>query len=263
MSLFIETVGRDRTQPSIAMLHGWGLNGAIWDGVRDALAAHFTLQIVDLPGHGFSRDVSLTTVDAVADSLSAALVGPCHVMGWSIGGQFALALARRHPALVQKLILVATTPKFVASDDWPDGSHGTKADVLNNFSESLSNNYAATIRGFLALQALHQPDARIAVSALQRAMSLRGEPIAASLQAGLEILRRSDLRGDVPDILHPTLVIQGDHDALTREGAARWLAETMPNAQYALIPHAAHAPFLSHRKIFLNHVLNHLQSPTT
>ena len=261
MNLFVEKVGSGL--PSLLLLHGWGLNGAIWDGVREALAAHFTLHIVDLPGHGFSRDVPLTTIDAATDLLAAALPNPSHVMGWSIGGQFALTLAKRHPTLVLKLILVATTPKFIAGDAWPDGTHGTKADVLDDFSASLTNNYAATIRGFLALQALHQPDARVAVSALQRAMSLRGEPPAASLQAGLEILRSNDLRGEVSNIFHPTLIIQGDHDALTREAAAKWLADQMPNAQYVLIPHAAHAPFLSHREIFLNHVLNHLQSPTT
>ena len=98
MRLFVETVGSG--QPSLLLLHGWGLNGAIWDGVRDALAAHFTLHIVDLPGHGLSRDVPLTTIDAAADLLAAALPNPSHVMGWSIGGQFALTLAKRHPTLV-------------------------------------------------------------------------------------------------------------------------------------------------------------------
>ena len=114
------------------------------------------------------------------------------------------------------------------------------------------------IRGFLALQTLHQPAARASVATLQAAMSARGEPSADSLQAGLQILRFNDMREPLATIAHRTVVIQGDHDALTTEPAARWLAQHLPHADFQLIEHAAHAPFLSHRELFLSHVVQHL-----
>ena len=255
MSIFVEAVGAGSGKPSLALLHGWGLNGAVWNSVREPLAEHFTLQIVDLPGHGYSRNVPLTTLDATADLLAHALPNPTHLLGWSMGGQIALTYARRHPASVEKLVLVATTPRFVANDEW---AHATKAAVLDDFAQRLATNYEATIRGFLALQTLQQPSARATIAALQTAMSERGEPSVASLQAGLHILRTSDLRTQLAKISPAAIVIQGDHDALTPEPAAHWLADHLPNANYALIQHAAHAPFLSHRELFLEHVLNHL-----
>jgi pimeloyl-[acyl-carrier protein] methyl ester esterase len=35
MSVHIEMVGRG---PDLALIHGWGMHGGVWDGVRDALA---------------------------------------------------------------------------------------------------------------------------------------------------------------------------------------------------------------------------------
>ena len=260
MSLFVETI-ENPGKPSLTLLHGWGLNGAVWDGIRDTLAAHFTLHIIDLPGHGHSRDVALTTIEAatdlITDFLRAEGIKKTHLLGWSLGGQFALTMALRHSEIVEKLLLVSTTPRFSVSDDW---AHGVSADVLDDFAANLTKNYATTIRGFLALQALHQPDARVAVSALQRAMSLRSEPSAASLQAGLNMLRSNDLREPIGRIAAPTLVIQGGHDALTKPAAADWLAKNLPYSTFVMIEHAAHAPFLSHQHLFLEHVMNHLQT---
>lgn len=264
MSVFIKTIGNlDDHKPTLTLLHGWGLNGAVWDSVCEPLAAHCRLHIVDLPGHGFSKDDSLTTLDAAADLIADALqcILPTskqtHLLGWSLGGQIALTIARRKPALIDRLILTSTTPCFVTRDDWP---HGKKIEVLDDFAARLANNYATTIRGFLALQTLHQPAARASVAALLAAMSARGEPSANSLQAGLNILRSTDMREQLEGVAHRTIVVQGDHDALTTEPAARWLSQRLPNADYKLIEHAAHAPFLSHRELFLSHVVNHLKT---
>ena len=248
MNVYVDTSGRG---PHLALLHGWGLNGAVWDSVRAPLAENFTLHLVDLPGHGYSSATPFTNLAFAADAVAGVLPARCHVLGWSLGGQVALSIAQRHPASVNKLVLLATTPRFVEAADWP---FGKKVRVLDDFAARLANNYAATIRGFLALQTLNQPDARKTIAAMQVAMSARGEPSAAALQAGLEVLRVSDLRSQLADIQHPALVMQGDHDALTAADAAHWLAEHLPNAAYALIEHAAHAPFLSHADIFLHRV---------
>ncbi len=252
MSIYIETFGKG---PGLTLLHGWGLNGAVWDSLREPLAANFTVHAVDLPGHGYSSASALTGMNAAADAIADALPAHTHLLGWSLGGQVALSIAKRHAARIDKLVLVATTPRFAESADWP---HGKKAQVLDDFAARLANSYAATIRGFLALQTLNQPNARSVIAALQLAMSARGEPSAASLQAGLQVLRHSDLRPLLGAISQPTLVIQGDHDALTAERAGHWMAGNLPDARYALIEHAAHAPFLSHQDIFLQKLFDFL-----
>ncbi len=253
MTVFVEKIeGKNAETPALAMLHGWGLNGAVWQSVAETLAETFTLYLVDLPGHGASDSAGATTLEAMADAVASALPASINLLGWSLGGQVALTLARRRPAQVARLILVATTPRFVAHDDWP---HGMKHDVLADFAARLTNDYAGTIKRFLALQALNQDNIRETILLMQRAVLARGKPNLESLQHGLNILATSDLRDQLHLITQPTLVIQGDHDALTPESAGHWLAAHLPNAkstQYEMIAHAAHAPFLSHRRQFFD-----------
>lgn len=249
MTVFVEIVGRG---PNLTLLHGWGLNGAVWNGVRDALAERYTLHIIDLPGHGHSQGAPVTTLSAMVDALANAMPVHSHVLGWSLGGQAAMELARRHPQRVGKLSLVATTPRFLREHDWP---HAVLPAVLAAFGVRLVNNTAATIKSFLALQVLNQPKLRDTLARLQHAVASRAIPTAGALAAGLTLLESTDLRDRLREVPHPALVIQGDHDALTPEPAGRWLAAHLPRARYAMLAHAAHAPFLSHREAFL-HELN-------
>ncbi len=252
MTVFVDVTGKG---PNLTLLHGWGLNGAVWRGVRDALAECYTLHIIDLPGHGRSHGAPVTTLDAFVDAVAHAMPTRSHLLGWSLGGHTALALADRYPARIDKLVTVCTTPRFVSGDDWP---HAKQPEVLADFATRLSVNYLATIRNFLALQALNQPAMRDVVRKLHLAVGAHGAPSITGLSASLDILRASDIRHLVPRIKAPALVIQGDHDALTSVAAAQWLADHLPASTYCLIEHAAHAPFLSHRDIFVDHLLSFL-----
>lgn len=260
MSVFVNTLG---SGPDLALLHGWGLNGAVWQNIRDALAENFTLHLIDLPGHGQSADVAATTLDEMSEAINKVLPDKTHLLGWSLGGQVAMNITLRYPQKIDKLVLVATTPQFVAGDDWP---HGMKPGVLADFVSRLSTHYAATIKNFLTLQTLHpdqaeQPDnIRQTIQHLQKAVLAGGAPNLDNLKHGLNVLAETNLRPMAGCLTTPTLIIQGDHDALTPIAAARWLATAIPAAEYALIEHAAHAPFLSHRAAFIARIQAFLKS---
>jgi pimeloyl-[acyl-carrier protein] methyl ester esterase len=240
--LFVEQIGHG---PDLTLLHGWGLNGAVWNSIRDALAEHFTLRV----------DISALT--STAEHVASALPVRGHLLGWSLGGQLAIELTRLVPNQIDKLVLVGTTPQFIANHDWP---HGKKAAALDQFATNLQKNYHATIREFLALQILNHPHQHATIAELQTAVSARGAPDLAHLAAGLALLRSNDLRDQIQNIRHQTLVIQGDRDALTSERAGHWLATQIPSSQYEMIPFATHAPFLSHRDIFMERLMQFLKS---
>ena len=250
--LFVEQVGNG---PDLTLLHGWGLNGAVWNSVRDALAERYTLHLIDLPGHGYSQHVHIATFTETAEHVARAMPARGQLLGWSLGGQLAIELARLVPEQINKLVLVATTPQFIANPDWP---YGKKAAALDQFASNLKENYHATIREFLALQILNHPHQRATIADLQTAVSARGAPDLAHLAAGLALLRTNDLRDQIQNIRHQTLVIQGDRDALTSERAGHWLAAQLARGEYEMIPCATHAPFLSHRDIFMERLIQFL-----
>lgn len=101
-------------EPAAVLLHGGGQNAHTWDTV--ALALGVPLLAIDLPGHGHSswRDDGQYDVESMADDVATVIgaLAPSTrlVVGMSLGGLTSLALALRHPALVETLVLVDITP---------------------------------------------------------------------------------------------------------------------------------------------------------
>jgi pimeloyl-[acyl-carrier protein] methyl ester esterase len=189
------------------------------------------------------------------DELSSAFPEPINLCGWSLGGIIAQHWAAREPDKVQRLILVNSTPCFAARADW---AFGMPQETLAQFAAELEKNHAATLRRFLALQVRGSEGERELLGALREKLFSRGEPHLDALRGGLAILRDADLRDALPQILQPTLVIAGEHDKLTPPEASHYLAQSLPHARAVVVAGAAHAPFLSHPEIFIEHVKSFL-----
>lgn len=259
MSLHVETIG---SGVPLLLIHGWGMHGGVWSDVAQRLAADFQVHCVDLPGYGYSKNVgwlqqSQPILQVVVDELSSSFADPIIVCGWSLGGQVALHWAACEPDKVRRLILVASTPCFAERDDWMFGMPG---DVLEKFAEELEKNHAATLRRFVSLQLRGSENERELLARLREELFSRGEPDMAALRAGLNILRDVDLRESLPGITQPALVIAGERDKLTPPEASYYLAQTMQNARVVEVEGAAHAPFLSHPEIFVEHVKRFLKN---
>ena len=230
--------------PHRVYLHGWGLHGGIWSETLAALPG----TAPDLPGFGAVPAVTPYTAETLADALAETLADPVHLIGWSLGGMVALALAARHPDKVAKLVLVGASPAFVNRPGW---DHGLAPEVLAGFADSLRLDYRATLLRFLSLQARGGDAAREVIGRLRETVFQRGEPDAATLAVGLDLLRDVDLRAIASDIRCPALVVHGGYDMLCPAAAGRWLADRIPGARFALRERAAHAPFLSHPRWFV------------
>lgn len=240
MNLHIEYHGDG---PPLLLLHGWGMHGGIWGRLVERLAQHRRVVSVDLPGHGGSAPLDVYGLDEMVDSLSAQFDESMTVCGWSLGGQLALRWAERYPQQVNKLVLLASTPRFVQDDDWP---HAMAAVTLQEFAAALLQNHAATLKRFLALQVRGSENERELLADLRARLFSRGEPDMAALRGGLDILRDTDLRKRLPQLQQPVLAIAGERDMLTPAAASEWMAQALPHARLEIIAGAAHAPFLSH-----------------
>jgi pimeloyl-[acyl-carrier protein] methyl ester esterase len=240
MALHVERLG---SGPDLVFLHGWGLHGGAWASLAEKLAGSFRLHLVDLPGHGRSRDQSFGSIDQVADCVAARVPEGAGLCGWSLGGLVALRIATRHPARLAALALVGTTPCFVQRDGW---GPAMDRETLDAFGEELRADPVKAIRSFVHLNALGGPHERDRVRELAAIVAARVLPSVQSLAAGLALLRDADLRSDAAAIGCPAVVIHGSRDALAPIGAGRWLASAIPGARLLEIAGASHTPFLSH-----------------
>jgi pimeloyl-[acyl-carrier protein] methyl ester esterase len=248
MSLQVEVRGQGAP---LVLLHGWGMHGGMWGQAAAQLEAHFRMHYVDLPGHGASAAAQPFTLAALAELLAQRFGVPVNVCGWSLGGMIAQQWAVSRPEQVSRLVLVGSTPCFRMRDDW---QYGMATEMLAQFATELMQNHAATLRRFLALQVRGSDDEKALLSQLRAQLLARGEPDLQVLQGGLEILRDADLRVRLPEIVQPTLIIAGERDKLTPPAASRYMADQMPASKLVEVAGAAHAPFLSHPEIFVEHV---------
>lgn len=237
----------------LVCVHGWSLNGGVFDALRAAMPPGYPLQTLDLPGHGDSPwQGDWGSLSAQTDWLLQRLPPRCVLLGWSLAGQLALQAAQQAPERIAALVLVATTPRFVAGPDWP---HGMTEQVFERFAAGLTRDWRALVDDFLQLQVRGGRAAEATLQTLRTVLVARGLPRPSALAAGLEILRHTDLRSLAPQVSLPALVVGGQHDRITPPQAQVWLAAALPRAQLLQIERAGHAPFLSHPQDFANGLL--------
>ncbi|HSQ08844.1 MAG TPA: pimeloyl-ACP methyl ester esterase BioH [Chromatiaceae bacterium] len=236
------TKARWGTGTGLVLLHGWGMNAAVWEGLPGPLMEAATL--IELPGHGScGLPERATDLAAWADACLAAAPERAVWLGWSLGGLVALAAALRAPQRVAGLILMTATPRFVQAPDWPAAMAWA---TLNQFHDGLLADPAGTLDRFLALQVRGSAAARETLRTLRRELAARPAPDPRALALGLDLLRDCDLRGRLGELTCPSLWLFGSHDTLVPAAVAPAVGALLPEARVEVIRGAAHAPFLSH-----------------
>jgi len=232
-------------KPILALVHGWGMNAHVFDALAELLATDFEVRALDLPGHGGRDALAENTLQTWADDLARQLPEGTTLLGWSLGGQVAMRAALDHPHKITRLVLLASTPKFVAAEDWQLGM--ALAD-LQDFGSALMADPQATLLRFLSLQTRGMADQKICLQQLRQTLLAAPQGANEALSSGLAILRETDLRPEMARLTQPTLILHGALDTLTPPAAGAWLADTLPVAQHIELLRAAHAPHLSHRE---------------
>ncbi|MCL1900029.1 MAG: alpha/beta hydrolase [Promicromonosporaceae bacterium] len=105
----------------LVLLHAYPVDSRMWQAVAAHLPAHVRALAADLPGQGFSPLGSIQTsmqetAEAVYRTLKNEGIANAIVVGCSMGGYVALALAERHPAFVAGLGLVDTKATADSAD---------------------------------------------------------------------------------------------------------------------------------------------------
>jgi 3-oxoadipate enol-lactonase len=231
-------VHRTGSGPPLVMLHCLGMTHHLWDCLS-GLADRFQLVAYDLPGHG---DTALPAAPYGIAELSAQLAGVlrregiarAHVMGISLGGLVAQHFAATDPAMVDKLVLLDTTPRYTdeARANWAVRAAAARRDGPASLLPMILKIWFT--EPFVAAD---PPPVRL-VRETFAACSGEGYALAC------EALGEADLLALTPHIAAPTLVICGADEGQAFHDAAAWLHANIPGARLEIVASAAHASVL-------------------
>jgi pimeloyl-[acyl-carrier protein] methyl ester esterase len=232
-------------KPVINLLHGWGMNAAVFNPLVDTLSARYRVISINLPGYGGS-DFGDADFERHLDHLEQRLEQGL-LVGWSLGGLYAMGLARRSPGRFSGLLLVASNPCFVQRDGW---RAAMPREMFVEFADSLAADWQATIRRFIGLQLHGADNARELIRIITTLVTAGGAPDPRALEFGLRLLSDVDMRNELANLAIPTLAILGRRDKLVPASLGQQLALLNPSIRVECLARSAHAPFLSHEAEF-------------
>lgn len=232
-TLVAHTAGRG---PLVLLLHGYPLDHRMWlDVLRSPLAERRTLVALDQRGHGHSPapgDASHTMERLAADAaavLDAFGVAAADVVGLSMGGYVALALAAAFPQRVRSLVLANTR----AGADGDAARAGRDTAIRTALEQGRAAIAQAMLPKLLA------KDADAVLTARVRTM-IEATPVE-TVVADLRGLRdRPDRTSLLPRLTMPTLAIAGELDPITPPAELQAIAAGVPGGRCVVVPAAAH-----------------------
>jgi len=103
--IYYKIIGKGKP---ILFLHGFAEDGNVWQYQTDFLKDHYQVIVPDIPGSGRSSMADwINNIDSLAGSIKAILdeeqITNCTTIGHSLGGYITLALAEKHPQLLNGL----------------------------------------------------------------------------------------------------------------------------------------------------------------
>lgn len=231
-----------------------------WDpAVTDGFAATRPVVLFDNAGVAGSTGETSDRIEAMAehaaDFIGALGLSQVDVIGFSIGGYVAQALALGHPRLIRRLVLVGTGPRggerstdpqaaeHAASTDPSTGESGLEAFLYLFFAPSPTSQAAGRAfweRRHRRKTDIDPPSSKQTMAAQQAALTewrqVRGE-------------RYAELKG----IKSPTLVVNGNRDIMVPTINSFILSQHIPNAQLIIYPDSGHGSLFQFPDVFVAH----------
>jgi 3-oxoadipate enol-lactonase len=248
-------VHRKGSGPTLVLLHCLGVDHGLWDIAAAGLEDSFTLFSYDFPGHGETHVPGHGyRIEDLSRQLTKVLaregVARAHVAGISLGGLVAQHFAATNPNLVDRLVLIDTTPRYVdeARQMWVERARVARTMGVESLIDGLLKIWFT--EGFAAK---NPPAVRYVRDRFAKAS---GEGYALACEA----LGAADLRPLAANIKAPTLVFCGKDELPPFQEAAHWLHRNIKDARLEWLSPAKHASILEQPQEFAGQARAFLQS---
>ena len=237
----------------ILLIPGLGLDHSYYRFGMPLLARHLQVLAVDPRGIGRStKSPPPYTVEAWADDFAVMIdklgFGPIHVLGSSLGGSMALALAQRHPGKVKSLMVVGGFSELDRATELNFrlrlrlieklGMSDEVADYMGLWT--LTRKFINSDAGYATMRAnqdIIRANSAESYSAFVEALLKWGR-----CQPGQE--REAKFTTLLDSIVLPTLVVTSDNDHLIPKELSDLIAARIAGAKLAVMPGAGHIPFM-------------------
>jgi 3-oxoadipate enol-lactonase len=221
---------------SVLFLHGMGSSSADWTQQLPVFGQHYRVLTVDLRAHGQSSDPGdWFTIERLADDVAECLEhlgeSAAHVVGLSLGGCTALALALRHPTRLRSLTLVNAFARYQ-----PTGRKGLLRQLKRTWLllTAPMPEVAAFIANGLFPKPEQQPFREAAIASL-------GQNRKRTYFASMRAISVFDARPRLSGLQVPTLIVAGEHDTTVAHAAQQLLQRSIPNARMLIARDSGHA----------------------
>jgi len=238
--------------PPLLLIAGLASDSQSWLPVLPALAKEYTVIVLDNRGVGRSTQDCVISISLMADDCAALIrhLGLTRVslLGHSMGGMVALDCARRHPELVERLLLAATTAKNPVRNnllflDW--------ADLYD-----AGYDRAAWFRGILYwifTERFFQNSAMVDM-VLMYLLSYPWPQSAAAFRQQVQALADFDATLWLGRITTPVLVLAGEQDLLLPVEQSNDLVRQLPDAVLTVLQDAPHSLQTEQPELFVRAV---------
>ncbi|MEM7112666.1 MAG: alpha/beta hydrolase [Chloroflexota bacterium] len=245
--------------------------GNLVPNLEETIKRDATLVAVDRAGYGQSdASTHWVSVSEAADDLAEAIqsvaTGSVGIAGWSLGGWVALALAARHPELVDRLAVIAT-PALENEQAWMLSdirealglSQSLERNVVNQNLETCFANKLADTLGRTLLQVSGADQQALALPGVSQALTRMLEESFAQGNQGL-ITEMAGFNllpwGFEPNaVAAKTLCLYGSKDPVAPQRHGSWWQKRLPDARLEMSPKVGHLLIFQRWKRVLSHLL--------
>ena len=236
----------DGSGPPLVFVHGAVGDLRVWEPIREPIASRHRFVAPTLryfgtgewPDEGgrFSVD---THADDIAAFIEALDLGPVHLVGWSYGGNIAVAVALAHPEVVRSLILFEPAiPSMIKEDSAGDAAREARGRMFGPVAAAVAEGDAEKAAVLLVEGAFQLPPG-----------GFRDQPpdiraVQLDNARTMPLLWSAELGGVTCDMLRtltkPTLIVCGAESNAYWPHIAETMKECLPDAEVTAQPAVRH-----------------------
>ncbi|CCN38641.1 putative Carboxylesterase [Vibrio nigripulchritudo MADA3029] len=250
----------NRSHQAIILIHGIDNNLCIWDEIADGLAKYFYVVAIDIRGNGnspwnssahYTEEDVYTDIRHVIDEL---LITSAVLVGHSLGGKLSLCFTARSPNIIEKLVLLDSSPVLSKSmqavllnyiNEQP-----TSFSSIEDYVDYLTRTHAFSDRN--KLEVFASTNVKLSDGRYEK----KSDPaFALSMLSDDGFLLDSDVWRVMSELTCPVLIVRGKLSSITKYSEAERMLRSFRHASLIEVGNASHSIMLDQPKKVLDSIL--------